>query len=97
MTLETKSLGWWKFIPNPPARLTPHTAPTLRLCINTAPANGGGETRCGPQQPPCSPHTLPGAVQPPQPSPASPLRVRGPGRVGCSSNGSWRLPWWLCS
>lgn len=81
---ETKSLGWWKLVPKPPAPLIPRTAPALWLGINTTLANWGGETQCEHQQPPCSPCTLPGAVQPPQPLPAFPLEAWGLGRVACS-------------
>lgn len=86
---EAKSLGWWKLVcpqTTSPAD-TPHH-PTLWLGINTTLANWGGEIQCEHQQPPCSPCTLPGAVQPPQPLPAFPL----PG-VGAGEGGLQPCPW----
>lgn len=92
MTLETRSLGCWKFIPKPPARAdTPHRPrpPAVHHRCTHKPGRRNPVQTPAPTQLP--PHAA-GALQPPRPSPASSPRVRGPGRAGCCPANGWQLP-----
>lgn len=98
MTLGTKSLGWWKFMPKPPARLTPCTTVALRLRANAALQTGTVRYGANPGSHPAPPARRPGLHSPRLPPP----RVQGPGGwaaallMAGSCSESWQLPSWPC-